>query len=233
MTGNGISIDFYKQKLIFQNIKRIHREDIQQETQLNREVIGITFMVDQSSRTPYAWKVQINKNSFSEDKILQVISNYGDSRQKTEIAVTDINPKNATMMEMFAGCSYADYCIHGAQSAFGSFEELKKYLSMAGAQKLCVCRKSYEELITRKRNWETIVKRMRQEYLDAGLYAQYQSCLHLQDIFDFYYCMQTEKSEQSCVDETVFDEKYQEIEDKNAQKAMEYIRKEWKKYCID
>lgn len=233
MPSQEKSIDFYEQKLIFQNLKKIRRSDCITGNQSERKVIGVTFMIDQKTKTTYTWKVQIKNTSSTETKLLEVFSNCGKEQERYEISLTGLNPKNATMLEMFAYCSYADFCLRGAQSAFGSFEELKKYLSMAGTQRLCINRRSYEELTTKKRNWEVIVKRMRQEYLDAGLYAQYQSCLYLQDVFDFLYEKNDNKEWDICAEEPAFLEDKQQIEDKTAEAVIHSMQKEWEKYCID
>lgn len=226
------NIDFFEQKLIFENIKKIRRADYSTDKQSERKVIGATFMIDRQTKTTYTWKVQIKKSSSPETEFLEVVSNYGKEQESYELSLSALNPKNATMLEMFAFCSYVDYCVKGAQSAFGSFEELKKYLSMAGTQRLCTYSMPYKELVTKKRNWEMIVRSMRQEYLNAGLYAQYQSCLHLQDVFDFMY----EKSgdfQDACIEEDVFAQDEQKLEDPTAEAVIRNMQKEWKKYCID
>lgn len=233
MSANTKSIDFYEQKLIYQNLKRLRKNVCTTENQSEEKTIGITYMTDRKSKKTYTWKAQMNTALPDRKGIICVLAVCGSEQKKYEISLSQLNPKNATMIEMFAYCSYADYDMRGAQSAFGSFEELKNYLTMAGQQRINLFQKSYEDMITEKRNWETVIQRMRQEYLEAGLYAQYQSCLHLQDVFDVMY----EKSGKEDFEEATGESAYWEIVsgkyDKTAEAVMHSIQKEWKKYCID
>lgn len=181
------------QKAIFQNIKKLSENSpkkavvlVPQTQQQKVKVLGITMMADSKSNMAYGLRAQYATTATEEEPIIEIVSNYGGERTTYEVQVRQVNPRNATMLEMFALCSYADEKMVTEGSAFGSFRELKNYVSVAGNQKLGHKTQTYEEFLQEKQNWEAIVNYMKEEFLEAGIYYQYQSCLQLLDIFDYF-----------------------------------------------
>lgn len=182
-----------EQKAIFENIKKLNENSqkkavvlMPQTQQQKAKILGITMMADSKSNMAYGLRAQYAISATKEEPIVEIVSNYGGERTIYKVQIKQVNPRNATMLEMFALCSYADEKMLTEGSAFGSFRELKNYVSIAGNQKLGHKTQTYDEFLYEKHNWETIVNYMKEEFLEAGIYYQYQSCLQLLDIFEYF-----------------------------------------------
>ncbi len=53
-------------------------------------------------------KAKYAEDSTSQNPIIQIESNYGGKNSIYKISINDINPNNASHIEIFALCSYAD-----------------------------------------------------------------------------------------------------------------------------
>ena len=90
-----------------------------------------------------------------------------------DVNISEVDPKNATIIEMFAYCQYADAHGTGTGSTFGSFNALKGVTDPLGGKEYS----SMEEAINKKSNWEstisssstTLTKKMTGEVLDASV----------------------------------------------------------------
>lgn len=145
--------------------------------------IGITMMNDGSKGIMYAVKA-IYKSKTSQPYCVTVITNHAESHHAYDIDVRKVKPQDASMMEMFALCCFADDHHVTEGSAFGSFRELKNYVTL-GHQQISCSAFSYEDFLVKKMNWYDQVNRIRDLFLEEGLFYQYQSCLQLMDIFDY------------------------------------------------
>ena len=206
------------QKAIFQNIKKLSQNSpkkaavlMPQTQQPKVKVLGITMMADSKSNMAYGLRAQYATAATEEEPMIEIVSNYGGEHMTYEIQVKDVNPRNATMMEMFALCSYADEKMVTEGSAFGSFRELKNYASIAGNQKLGHKVQTYEEFLHEKHNWEAIVHYMKEEFLEAGIYYQYQSCLQLLDIFEYFEIQKENDNNVTSWKEPMHDTQYSEM----------------------
>lgn len=218
-------IDFCEQKAIFENLGKVRRIPRMTTEEGLSNVIGLTMIMDKDARISCAWKAQYAVDSTKEKPVISVTSNFGNEHQKFSIVLFDINPKKATLLEMFALCSYADDNHLCKESVIASFKELKNYDQQ----------KKYEQFIYEKNNWEEIIIKLKREYLDAGSYAQYQSCLQLLDIIDFIVekGVENQMAGNQLLEENLESMDIEEQEDKTAEIVMDMIKKEWYKYCID
>lgn len=231
------SIDFCKQKAIYENMNRVRRQ--KRET-LNdsktKKMIGVTMLCDRGNNTTYGVKAQYGCNLNPDDPVIEIITNYADTHTKFEVRIKDINPKNATLLEMFALCSYADHKMDKEPAAFGSFRELKNYVNVAGEQRLCHLTQTYFDFVLVKNDWVLTVNMMKDEFLEAGIYYQYQSCLHLLDIFDFLFRLQHKELETDRdIEETktiATSDKKCVPSDETAETVVELMKKEWEKYKL-
>lgn len=90
-----------------------------------------------------------------------------------DVNISEVDPKNATIIEMFAYCQYADAHGTGTGSNFGSFKALKGVIDPLGEREYS----SIEDAINKKSNWESAVssssailtKKMTGEVIDASV----------------------------------------------------------------
>lgn len=231
------SIDFCKQKAIYENMNRVRRQKRETLNDSNtKKMIGVTMLCDRGNNSTYGVKAQYGCNLDPENPVVEIITNYADTHTRFEVRIKDINPHNATLLEMFALCSYADHKMDKEPGAFGSFRELKNYVNVAGEQQLCHLTQTYFDFVFVKSDWILTVNMMKDEFLEAGIYYQYQSCLHLLDIFDYLYLLQhkeleTYKDTKETKTSVVSDKKSVSY-DETAESVVEMMKNEWEKYKL-
>ena len=84
-------------------------------------------------------------NPDSDDKIVRVHANG----QDIYVNVAEVDPKSATVFDIFAYCQYADAHGTGTPDSFGSFHSLKSVIDPLGQNSYS----SFEEAMTKKQNW--------------------------------------------------------------------------------
>lgn len=151
--------------------------------------VGIQGMQGEESQQPYVLGIGFLKVSssqslgmaatYAEDSTPQwPIVNVGitcpdGKKENFEVAIKEIDPKNATELEMFVLCQYNDAIgKKEVDSSFGSWQVLKnngrnaEYLgdfSMAG---------SVEEFVSVKQDWNAMVSGMKENQIQAGIFKQ-------------------------------------------------------------
>ena len=150
-------------------------------------VIGLT-TIPYSDMMSYGMKAQYAPESTKENPIIQVTSNYGGETVSYNVNVNEVNPQNASQLEMFALLSYADDAGISKGGTFGSYQQMKTYSYNACENGYIAgysvsSFSSYETFMTCSFNWTGIVSRMMEDYLSAGIYDQSRSCKNLLDVF--------------------------------------------------
>ncbi len=150
-------------------------------------VIGLT-TIPYSDMLSYGMKAQYAAGSTKENPIIQVTSNYGEETVSYNVNVNEVNPQNASQLEMFALLSYADEQGISNGGTFGSYHQMKTYSYNACSSGYIAGYSassffSYETFMTGKFNWSGIISRMMEDYLSAGIYAQSGNCKNLLDVF--------------------------------------------------
>ena len=136
------------------------------------EVLGLT-MLPYSNMMSYGMSAFYSDASTAEDPIVRVSSNYGGEQRYYDVHVNDVNPRNASQLEMFALASYQDDQGITDGGTFGSFSRMKTYggnASMNG---------SFADLqdpanVSIKLDWVSMLQEMAQNYLqNSQTYSQY------------------------------------------------------------
>ena len=83
----------------------------------------------------------------SDDKIVRVHVHDHD----IDVNVDEVDPKNATVIEMFAYCQYADAHGTGTSDSFGSFHSMKSVIDPLSENSYS----NFDEAMTKKQNWNS------------------------------------------------------------------------------
>lgn len=150
-------------------------------------VIGLT-TIPYSNMMSYGMKAQYAPESTKENPVIQVTSNYGGETVSYNVNVNEVNPENASQLEMFALLSYADDAGISKGGTFGSYQQMKTYSYNACSNGYIAgysvsSFSSYETFMTGSFNWSGIISAMMEDYLSAGIYDQSQNCKNLLDVF--------------------------------------------------
>ena len=102
---------------------------VRQPDQFKPIGVGFLFVGDMG----YGMSASQVMNSESDDTVIRVKISLGQNNYETyDINLSEIDPGNATAIEMFAFCQYADSNGTGVNNTFGSWHALKSFIAPAG-----------------------------------------------------------------------------------------------------
>lgn len=116
----------------------------------NGENIGVMAIGNQ------AYLAQYSENSTPSNPIVKV-GNY-------EVSVNDVDPENATEIEMFALMSHLDKTGQSKNEGMSSFSKMRSYSQQAERNGFCNGIADTKEAWNIKRNWTEIIENARQTY---------------------------------------------------------------------
>lgn len=124
-----------------------------------------------------AYLAQYSENSTPSKPIVKV-GNY-------EVSVNDVDPENATEIEMFALMSHLDKTGQSKNEGMSSFSKMRSYSQQAERNGFCNGIADTKEAWNSKRNWTEIIENARQTYsqsLIPEVYALTRKCDNLLDV---------------------------------------------------
>lgn len=152
------------------------------ESKSDGKLLGLTTL-QYTEGISYGMVSSYSKNSTEEDPIVMVSCNYGGYQRYIDVHVKDVNPANASVLEMFALCSYTDDKGITDRGTYGSFMRMKHCVDNDalnnGTKDIIEAIKEGSKL-----NWLESLRRMAQEYLMCpATYEQYLDTSKLLDVF--------------------------------------------------
>ena len=121
------------------------------QTDVRTETLGIGFLLTKDNMG-YGMTASQVIDPDSDDTLIQVKVALGEGESKTyEVNLNEIDPRNATAIEMFAYCQYKDAKGEGVNSTFGSWNALKTMIDPVGGMEF----NSIEDAATKKINWDS------------------------------------------------------------------------------
>lgn len=136
------------------------------------DILGLT-MLPYNDRMSYGMAAQYSEKSTAEDPVIRISSNYGGEQRYYDVHVNEVNPRNASQLEMFALSCYMDDKGMTDGGILGSYRKMKVYADNAAYHGLCPDLQNSSN-ISVKLDWVSILKKMSQVYLEnAQTYSQY------------------------------------------------------------
>lgn len=153
------------------------------ETKATGDVLGLT-MIPYSETMSYGMAAYYSEDSTEADPIIRVQSNYGGEQRYYNVHVNDVDPRNASQLEMFALSCYTDDKGITDGGTFGSFAKMKAYAGNAAINGYTVDLQDVDS-VSAKIDWISMLQRMAQDYLqNPKTYSQYLDCIGLSSAFD-------------------------------------------------
>lgn len=189
-TGRSISGNLYQQKGAGARAQGAGYLKAAQEAgsrleQREPNVLNITMVTDPATGITYGCAAGYSEDSTAENPIIQVTMSGNGKKEVYEIAVREVNPSQATGLEMFALCCYADDQGIG-MGGLGSWVKVKAYMENAVANGYQQGFSGKDAFVNQKLDWQAAVSQMGEEYLKAGIYQQYQQGKVLLDMMDHF-----------------------------------------------
>lgn len=101
------------------------------EKQEDGEVLGLTMIKQPGTDCFWGMKAKYAECSTQDNPVIYVETNYGGKTVSYNVNINEVDPNNASRLEMFALCSYADDVGIGDDSTFGTYKTLCSYMEMA------------------------------------------------------------------------------------------------------
>ena len=153
----------------------------------DKQVLGIGFLKSPNSKVHYGMRAEYAEDFSADNPIIKVIVQTGGGEtEEYNINIDKIDTKNATEMEMFALCSYADANGMGTGGSFGSWQTLNYYRDNANHNGYFEMSNTINRFKTLKQDWMVMVSSMMKDYLNSGLYRQVLDGNKLLGIFGGY-----------------------------------------------
>lgn len=143
------------------------------EGENNGKVIGLTMIPYGDTDVRYGMKAQYAAESTPDHPVIQVTSNYGGKQAVYKVDVNEVDPRNASQLEMFALLSYSDDQGISDGGSFGSYQRMKNYADNAQMNGYWEGNEGWDSFANAKHDWIAIMNKMTDDYSQAGVYSQY------------------------------------------------------------
>ena len=166
-TTSGIYTNEYKSKNM---AKQASYEDSvkSKASKTAGKTLGMGFTHDKNSPVSYGMVAKYAENSTENNPIIKVSVRS----EESYITITEVNPKNASEIEMFALCCYADDKGIGTGGTFGSWQTLNYYKDNAAHNGYFELSDTMEQFESLRKDWGAMANAMISDYMSGGLYKQ-------------------------------------------------------------
>ena len=150
-------------------------------------VLGMAFL-DVGANQSLGMTAAYSQKSTSDNPLIEVgITFPGGVKETYEVAINEIDPSNATELEMFALCNYNDALgKKEVASTFGSWHVLKNNGRNAEYIGDFSMAHSVEEFTTIRQDWNAMVGAMKENHMGAGVFKQALDAEKLLEMFKEY-----------------------------------------------
>lgn len=137
-----------------------------------KKVLGIGFLNAPTGNISYGMSAEYTEDSTPDNPIIKVTIQKIGSEEVHYISLNDVNIRNASEIEMFALCCYADDTGQGTGGKFGTWQTLHYYRTNASDNDGFEYTKSVDLCLSVRQDWLSMIEQMRKLYIESGLYKQ-------------------------------------------------------------
>ncbi len=169
-TASGVYTNEYKSKNV---TKQKSKYSMKTETSKpNDSVLGIGFLHEKNNTVHYGMCAMYAEDYSEENPVIKVNVTRQGKTEEYLININEVNPRNASEIEMFALCNYADAKGMGTGGTFGSWQTLNYYRDNASHNGYFELTNRTDSFKSVKQDWMAMVQTMMKDYMEAGLYKQ-------------------------------------------------------------
>lgn len=152
------------------------------------DVLGLTMINEPGTDIFWGAKAKYASCSTDEDPVIYVETNYGGKTVAYNVNINEVDPSNASYLEMFALCSYADDIGIGDNSTFGTYSTLRSFENMAKHNGYFEAQtddiSGLEQFKNEKLNWISMSKSVVDLLYKCKDFIQYRKGLDILDMFN-------------------------------------------------
>lgn len=169
-TASNVYTNEYKNKNIS---KQTYDNSMKMKmSETDDRILGIGFLHEKNSNMHYGMCAKYADNYSEDNPVIKVTVQRPNGVEEYNINIHDINPRNATEIEMFALCNYADATGKGTGGTFGSWQTLNYYRDNASHNGYFMQTNGMDSFKSVRQDWMAMVQMMMKDYMNAGLYKQ-------------------------------------------------------------
>ena len=150
------------------------------------EILGIGFLHNENNTVHYGMCAMYAEDYSEENPVIKVNVTRQGKTEEYRININEVNPRNASEIEMFALCNYADAKGMGTGGTFGSWQTLNYYRDNASHNGYFELSNGLDSFKSVKQDWMKMVQLMMKDYMEAGLFKQSLDGKGLLGIFERY-----------------------------------------------
>ena len=150
------------------------------------EILGIGFLHNENNTVHYGMCAMYAEDYSEENPVIKVNVTRQGKTEEYRININEVNPRNASEIEMFALCNYADAKGIGPGGTFGSWPTLNYYRDNASHNVYFELTNGIDSFKSVKQDWMKMVRLMMKDYMDAGLFKQSLDGKGMLGIFERY-----------------------------------------------
>ena len=149
------------------------------EEQNGNQVIGQAGVFFGEEGKRYEMQARYAPDSTADDSIVRVSVKEGNERVSYDVKVFEVDPRNASQLEIFALMSYADDQGISLTGSMGSYRQLRMYADNAQQNGYWEGNGKLEDFVGNKQNWMQMMEQMYKDYADSGIYSQFANCCNV------------------------------------------------------
>ena len=123
---------------------------------------------------------QYAATSTKENPVVEVSMQIGGETITQEINISEVNPRKATQLEMYAFFYHQDM-VTGEQNTYQKFSS---YVENAVQNGHFEGNQNYNDFTEKEHDWQKVIISMWEDYSDAGIYSQMQECIKLNEAME-------------------------------------------------
>jgi len=161
----------------------------QVDKQAEGDVIGLKMIKKQGTNIFYGIKAIYSEKSTRENPIVNITTNYEGKKVSYNVNINEVNPNNASRLEMFALCSYADDQGLGDNSTFGTYQTLCTYVEMANHNGYISSDSdgdAWEKFENEKMSWVNMSQKVMDLLYDCNDLIQYNKGISIMNLFSLF-----------------------------------------------
>lgn len=168
--GLGVYENGYKSKNMTKQTKGYSMKMEMPESE--NKTLGMGFLHDRNMPISYGMCAKYAEDYSEDNPVIKITVTKPNGREEYRVNINDVNPRNATEIEMFALCSYADAKGIGTGGTFGSLQALNYYRDNAIHNGYFEPTHETDSFKSVKQDWMKMVQLMMKDYMEAGLFKQ-------------------------------------------------------------
>ena len=153
--------------------KQTYENSVKKEiAETKNKVLGMGFLHEKNNTVHYGMCAMYAEDYSEDNPVIKVTVTKPNGKEEYHININEVNPRNASEIEMFALCNYADAKGIGTGGTFGSWQTLNYYRDNASHNGYFEMTNGTDSFKSVKQDWMKMVQTMMKDYMEAGLFKQ-------------------------------------------------------------